>query len=106
MTMAKLTATKIKREIMKWDPGLSPDEPEFRAAVVLMSSAHVGPNIRRLAKFTGYRSKEIAGFSRNLRKSQIWNGGRVQAGWFGEDGGIALACDINVALGYIVRTAA
>ena len=104
--MAKITATKIRREVMKWDPGMSPDKPEFRAAVVLLSSAQVGPNIRRLAKFTGYRSAEIAEFSRNLRKSRIWHGGRIQAGWFGEDGGIALACDINVALGYIVRSAA
>lgn len=104
--MAKVTATKIKREVMKWDQGMSPDEPGFRAAVILLSSAQVGPNIRRLAKFTGYRAAEIAEFSRNLRKSQIWKGGKIQAEWFGEDGGIALACDINVALGYIERSAA
>lgn len=104
--MTRVSSAKIKREVMKWDPGLSPDEADFRAAVVLLSSAQIGPNIRRLAKFTGYRPDEIADFSRNLRKSQIWKGGRVYAGWFGEGGGIALACDINVALGYIERSAA
>lgn len=104
--MAKITATKIKKEIMKWDPGLSPDEEGFRAAVVLVSSAHVGPNIRRLVKFTGYSYGQIAKFGHNLRKSKIWRGGRVEAGWSGEDGGIALACDINVALGFIERIAA
>lgn len=104
--MGKMTATKIKHEVMKWDPGLSPDDPGFRAAVVLLSSAHVGPNIRRLSKFTGYRSGEIAEFGRRLRKSGIWTGSKVYAGWFGEDGGIAMACDINIALGYIERVAA
>jgi len=104
--MAKITITKIKQEIMKWDPGMSPDEEAFRAAVVLISSAHVGPNIRRLAKFTGYPSGQIATFGRNLRKSKIWRGGKIEAGWGGKDGGIALACDINVALGFINRVAA
>jgi hypothetical protein len=106
MAMAELTIGKVKRLVLKSDPGLKQDDPGFRAAVVLLSSAHVGPNIRRLVVFTGFTAGEIAGFSKNLRKSKVWRGSKVRADWFGENGGIALALDVNVALGYLERCAA
>jgi|SRR5882724_6174480 len=104
--MTNLTCAKIKRELLKIDPSLTADDSGFRAQVIMVSSLQVGPNIRKLAAFTKYPISEITKISRNLRKNQVWRGSKVHAAWFEKDGGIALACDTCVALGWIKRIAA
>lgn len=102
--MAKLTLKQIKAELHRMDRGQSEDEETFKAGVVLIASLRVGPNIRKLAKFTGYPYALIAKFAHNLRKSRVWRGGRVYANWFEKDGGVDFALDTGVAVGWMTRT--
>lgn len=101
--MADLTLDEIKDALRKMDAGLSEDDDGFKAQVVMVSSLQVGPNVSRLAAFTGISKELITNFSRNLRKNGVWRGTRVYANWFETDGGIDFLLDTNVALGCIER---
>jgi len=90
-------------EVTQIDPDLEIDSNGFRTAVILLSALAVGPNIKKIAKFTGYTRKEIAERSKNLRKNKIWVGGKTNCDWFGEDGGIEFTCDSLVADGLMNR---
>lgn len=105
--MPRITLNFIKREVERIDLGVKPEDDEYKIAVVLLSSLRVGPNIKRLAKYTKYPRSIIAEFSKNLRKSGIWRGGKIcHSGWFDEDGsgGIAFILDCSAGLGLIERS--
>ena len=99
-TLAELKAIAAKTEA-------GPESEEFKATVVLLASAFLGPNQMKLAKFTGYPRTLIAKFNRNLRDGGVWRHGRVCADWFDDEkGGVALILDTCVAVGRMKRAAA
>jgi hypothetical protein len=104
----KLTRKFIIEEVKRMDPVLTETDEAFTAAVVLLSSIAVGPNIKRLAKFTQYPRKVIKPFSENLRRNGVWVGGRIYADDWGDEetGGVAFWMDVSVALGFIERVSA
>lgn len=97
------TLRKIKIELHKMDPALSEDDDAFKAGVVLLSSLQVGPNVQKLARFTGYRISLIAKFGFNLRVSGVWRDDKIYASWFDKNGGASFWMDIGVALGWLKR---
>lgn len=99
-----LTLEQIKAELHRLDKNQSEDEETFKASVVLLASLEVGPNVRKLAKFTGYPAQLVAKFSYNLRESKVWRGGRVYANWFEKDGDVALALDSCIAVGWMITS--
>jgi len=95
-----VTIDTIRREIIRLDPKLSPDDDSYKAAVILLASGVVvGPNIKRLAKFTRYPRLKVAKFSKRLREQGVWRGAKVHGDWFGENGGISFWLDVGVATG-------
>lgn len=101
--MVDLTREQIEREVLKMDPGLKPDDEAVKAQVIMLASVQIGPNIKKLIKFTGYPPGLVHKFGHNLRKNGVWHGRRVRANWFDEGGYIDLLLDTNVALGYLER---
>lgn len=104
----KHTIEEIKKDVAEIiDKELSVDTEDdiaFKASVVLLSSAVVGPNIKRLVEFTGYPRSLISEFSKRLRENGIWKGGRIYANWLDPDGGIEFICDSMVAVGWLARS--
>lgn len=99
----KITLNQIKKEVIKVT-NAQESSKEFMPSVVLFSSAFVGPSIKRLAKFCHCPRKEVADISKNLRKSKIWVGRKVNANWFDKkEGGIAFCMDSAVAMGWMSR---
>lgn len=97
---------EIKNEIKRMDPNCPEDDEAFKAQVVLLASAVIGPGIDGLRKFTGYPRSLLAKFNHNLRKSGVWRNGKVCANWDDEkDGGISFGLDTCVALGLMERAA-
>lgn len=99
MTNEKKLA-QIKRAILKDDPNLALDSDTFKSLTVLVASALVGPNIKRILKLTHIPRAFIAPRSARLRKNGIWVGARVHANWE-NDGYLGLCLDSLVADGYI-----
>lgn len=62
---------EMEKLIAKADPNLKRDDESFMAQVVLLASLEVGPNIARIARFTGYSKLTVTKFSYFLRKSKI-----------------------------------
>jgi hypothetical protein len=56
-------------------PGLAPDSPSFRAAVVLLAAPSCRLNIDLLALRTGYPRAFVAGCARRLYDNGVWSGG-------------------------------
>ncbi len=99
-----VTIDTIRKEVARLDPKLDVESDGYKAAVVLLSSLQVGPNIKRTAKFAQYPRAKVARFSRNLRKSGVWRGGKLYVEWFEEkNGGIAFWMDVCVAEGLMAR---
>ena len=104
---AKFTLEEIKKdvaEIVGKDLTEDEDDIAFKASVVLLSSAVVGPSIERLAKFTGYPRSLISEFSKRLRENGIWKGGKIYANWLDPHGGVDFICDSMVAVGWMARS--
>ena len=100
----EVTREMLADEIKNLDPALSPDDPAYHAAMVLLASLTVGPNVRNVAAFTGYPLREVAAFGQRLRNSAVWVGHKIACEWFEEDRGVlAFWCDVNVALGFMER---
>ena len=86
-----MTLEEIKEMVSEGDPGLDPTDEAYKTQVILLTSAVVGPNIKRIAKFTGYPRAAIAQRGANWRAAGIWDGGKVIAdnwddpdkGWLG-----------------------
>jgi hypothetical protein len=105
--MAKVTFGRIRRELKRIDPGLTEGTDDWTVAALLLSSASVGPNLRRLAKFAGMPRRVVRPWAQKFRQKGLWHGARVaDSGWFEKDGGIAFALDCCVARGLVERTAA
>lgn len=101
-----MTLEEIKDELRKMDPDFDPDSDTGRAQIVLISALEVGPNQRKIAKFTGLSLPIVAKFAHNLKKNGVWKNGKVYADWFEENGGISFNLDTCVALGWLDRTGA
>lgn len=100
----EITLEDLKEEIRRIDPDLAEDDDGYNAVLVLLASLAVGPEIKRIAKFTGLRRDLVAWYSRNLRASGVWKRGKIYADWFDEEnGGVALLLDASVAQGYVKR---
>jgi len=100
------TALKeIKKDVAEIH-GIEVPEKEsetFKASVVLLSSVLVGPNIKRISKFTGYPYSLVSEFSKRLRENGVWKGGEIYANWMETNGGIDFLCDSCVAVGMLRR---
>lgn len=105
MKIEEASLEQVKKwvwEIEGREEGAGEDDA-FMASVVLLSSALIGPSIKRLATFTGYPRSLISEFSKNLRASGIWIGNKVCVDWEGEGSGISFICDSLVAQGMLTR---
>ena len=103
MIRTKMTLKRLKEEVDHLDPNMEKESETYRAYVVLLASAFVGPDVDKLVKFTKYDRAEIKTMAGRLKKSKVWKNGKVYADWRGKDSGIALAMDVGVALGLIER---
>jgi len=100
----EMTIEKIKEEVLKMDKNIEPEGHSFQTAVILLSGLVVGPNAKKIAKFTGYPLNEVKLRADNLRSSGIWKGSKLAVDWFDEkDGAIAFWCDCLVADGLLER---
>ncbi len=97
----KISINRVRDEVMRITDMNTADKG-FMEAVVLFSSAFVGPNIKRLAQFTGYTRKQINKISKRARQQEIWIKHRICADWFNEKyGGINFNTDLCVILGWL-----
>ncbi len=97
-----MTLKEIKKEVHHLDKTLKDeDDNDFKVAVVLLSSAIMGPNIKRLSKFTRYPRRWIAPLSRNMRKNKLWGKGVIYNDWFNKNGGIEFFLHCAVAQGLV-----
>ena len=76
--MEKTDITTITQSIREKYPSLKPDSNRFKSYVILLASALVGPNIKRVAKLTGIPRKDVAARANNLRANGIWHGKQVR----------------------------
>lgn len=82
---------------------------EVTAVAMLLASAIVGPELRRVASLIGTPYRNIMWMGANARRNGIWFGDRVQMSedWFDKkDGATALLCDSMCLLGILERTVA
>mgnify|MGYP001563847419 CR=1 FL=1 len=82
------------------------DSIEYKTTVVLLSSAIVGGFAEKIARVLGYDIKFVKNIGKEARENKIWTkDGRVQCEWMDKKtGGIALACDTAVCLGWLKRS--
>jgi hypothetical protein len=82
------------------------ESPARDAGRILLASAIVGGDASKVAEALGWELARVQPIAKRLRKNGIWVGGKVAGEqWFDEeDGDIAFALDVNVALGLIART--
>jgi hypothetical protein len=89
--------------VKKLDPKLEEDSGAFMAAMVLIASTQVGPNVEKIAKRTGLKRAVVREYGKRIRGNGIWQGGKIACDWFDKDGGIAFWCDVAVAEGLMNR---
>lgn len=95
---------EITAVIDELDGDLTPEQRDV--SIVLLASAAVGPNINKLAKFTGIPRERIRPWARNWRASGVWSNDKVCADWQnGELGAIGFIMDTMVGLGLMKRAA-
>jgi len=97
------TLKDFEKEVQHLDPNTTPEEPAFKTGVLLLSALHVGANINRLTKFTGYPKDFVRDRVKRCRENGIFVGGEVVCGWFDENGGIAFWMDVLVADGLLAK---
>jgi hypothetical protein len=71
----------IKRKVRRLEPGLTETHERFKTYLVMLASTVVGPNIKRIATYTGLTRDDVAKRSRNLRTNQVWQGASVPTDW-------------------------
>lgn len=103
-----LTRAYLIKEIRRLDSSYKTVEPKddegFKTALILLASIVVGPNIKRLATYTGLSRWDVSKRSRNLRHNRVWVRGRVHGDWFDKKhGGVAFWADVCVADGLMNR---
>ena len=105
LSKKKWTLSDVECEVMRLDPSVKVDDPAFGTAVVVLAAAVVGPNIKRIASFTGYGRPFVAEKARRLRKQKVWVGGKLDVDWFKPkgEGVVAFWLDVVLADGLLVR---
>jgi hypothetical protein len=101
---AMMTLQRIKNLVHRLDPELETTDEAYDVAVIMLAALEVGPNIRRIARFTQLTYRAVTEVSRRLRANGVWQGTKTVAGWAGKDGGLAFWLDDNVGLGYLEKT--
>lgn len=97
--MKKLTRKDLVKEVERIDPSLKGEheDPTFITMLILLASAVVGPNIKRISKHLNIPRYEVRERAINCRKNKIWRGGKISAEWSGKHGGVAFMLDACVA---------
>lgn len=98
----KITLKMIEKEIKKVAK-ITPSDTSYNTYLFLLSSSIVGPNIRKIRKFSGLPLADVQRFSKLARKSKIFVGNKLAVEWFEKNGGIALTCDAMVLDGLLKR---
>jgi len=94
----------FEKEVQRLDPKTAPEEPAFKTGVLLLSALQVGPNVDRLAKFTGYSKTFIRERAKRCRENGIFIGSKVACEWFDKEcGGVAFWMDVLVAEGLMAK---
>lgn len=96
----------IQQDILRMDPSLDTTDTIFKVAAILLSSLVVGPNARKIARYTAFPYRFVMRVSRRLRTSRVWIGTKVAgAGWADPElGGTAFWLDVCVGLGWLKRS--
>ena len=100
-----MTLSEIKSQVKCLDEALSPDDEEFKAAVILLAGTEVKQTIKEIRQFTHYRQSFVVKVVGNLKRNGIFVKGKIHhGGWFDKkDGGIAFWLDVCVGLGLMKR---
>lgn len=99
---------KTVRDIVKkLDPKIKEDDSAFKAAMVLVASAQVGPNTDKVARRAKLPRALVRKYGKRLRHQGIWRGRKIACEWFDKtSGGTAFWCDVCVAEGLMNRVSA
>lgn len=62
---------EVMVDAMNDEPGLCVDGEEYRAAVVLVTECNLGPDLERIAEFTGYPGSFLAKIDENCRLPSV-----------------------------------
>jgi hypothetical protein len=103
--MKAVSLEKLKKELRHLDKTLEEGSNDWNAGLTLLSSVVVGPNIKKISKYTHIPRKKIIPISKRLRKNKIWVGGKLKVhDWLEKGGVIAFWLDVCVALGWLKRS--
>lgn len=99
----KKTITTILKKHKDWG---KPTSVEYKTTAILLASAFVGGFGDKIANILGYNKKFVKGIEKEAKKNGIWKkDGRISVEWTDKKaGGIALACDTAVCMGWLKRT--
>jgi hypothetical protein len=95
----------MKEDVWKLDSTLAEDSSIFQAAMILLTSALVGPWSDRIATFLGYAPALVQAVAARLYDARIWENDEVRSenGFDPETGGGAFIADLKVAEGLLTR---
>lgn len=99
MRITKKTVEKEIKKIVK----ITPEDARWSTYLFLLSSAVVGPNIKKIKKFSGLPLASVQKFSKIAHKNKIFVGNKLAVEWFEKNGGIALIADGMVLDGLLER---
>lgn len=96
---------RIRGIVKVVDPGMAPDDDAYKASIILLASANIGPRADEIAELTGYPRSYVRTIGRRLRDNGIWAGRKIACNWFdeGPEGWVSFMCDVNVAMGMFNR---
>jgi len=95
---------KVRNLLFKLDPKLKVEDKKYEIASILLASAFVGPNQKKIAKELSYSRKKLKLYGLRARKSKIWVGNKVHANWGDkEQGEIEFWCDVMTVAGMLKR---
>lgn len=100
----KETLTELVSDFLHTlDDKFTPTSEGYVEASVMFASLFAGANEALIAQEMQYDPEIVDLVGNRLRTAGIWSGGeidpRAMARWDGEDGGVAMLCDMNVAIG-------
>jgi hypothetical protein len=99
----------VKDTLSELDPSLDGSEQSesYMTALVLVSALVQGPNVRRLAVFTGVPEQFVERIRERMVRAELWDEIDVFSDhWFGEGNMVsmtALWLDILIAQGLVIR---
>lgn len=69
----------LKRSVRRTlGAGISTTDYDFQESMVLRAAEITGPNIKRIAAFTGYPRDFVSGIAAYARESGLWVGSQVK----------------------------